>query len=117
MPNYKKAINESIVGALSIVSQGMIDDGIDGYILNSDLNYIYIKIVKGFEKLSTLCTNVMQNFHINFHINQTPYQLQIQALDFLVKHDLFKMLINNPLYSTLDSTMNQESSHTQNELR
>lgn len=87
---------------------------IDGRIQGCDQNYIYIQITEGFEELSVLATNYMQTFDVNFYINQTPYQLQLQALDFLVKHRLFEILINNPIYSTI---VEADSIHTQNELR
>lgn len=37
-------------------------------------------------------------YDITFHINQQPYQLQHQALDFVYDHNLFPLLIRNPMY-------------------
>lgn len=37
-------------------------------------------------------------YDITFHINRQPYQLQHQALDFVYDHNLFPLLIRNPMY-------------------
>lgn len=39
-----------------------------------------------------------ESYDIFFEINRTGYQLQHNALDFIKKHRLFTILINNPMY-------------------
>lgn len=114
MPNFKRAVSDSTIDALSIAPAGVEQSTIDGRIQVCDQNYIYIKIAEGFEELSLLNRNSMQFFDINFHMNQTPYQLQLQALDFLVEHQLFEILINNPLHSM---TVEEDPMHSQIQLR
>lgn len=115
MLNLKRSISESTIDALSIVAKGVQHSNIDGRIKNCDGKYVFIRVTNGFKILSTLVTNMMQVFDINFRINQTPYQLQLQALDKMAEHKLFSTLINNPLYN--DDKMAQEYSHIQNELK
>lgn len=115
MVNFGRAVSDSIIDSLSIFAKGVEHGRIDGRITNCDGKYIFIKITNGFEKLSVLATNMMQVFNVDFYINQTPFQLQIQALDLMVEHKLFETLINNPLYR--DNEIVQEYSCIPNELK
>lgn len=45
-------------------------------------------------------------FDITFQLNSTPYQLQHTALDYIQNHNLFDVLINNPLYSMRNTQFN-----------
>lgn len=101
MPNFKKAVYASTIDALTITPAGVEQSTISGSIQVCDKKYIYIKIAEGFEELAVLNRNSMQFFDVDFHINQTSCQLQLQALDILIEHRLFEILINNPLYSTI----------------
>lgn len=69
-----------------------------GRVQKCDQSYIYIKIVDGYEDIFNIHKISDQLFDIYFEINQTTYQLQIQALDYLKEHSLFEVIINNPLY-------------------
>lgn len=103
MPNFKKAINSSLLGALTVQlngTNGTEDTNIiSGKINHCDVDFLYIKIDQGFQTLTKIHKNPGQFFNINFHINQLPYQLQLRALSFVKDHRLFDTLINNGLYA------------------
>lgn len=40
-----------------------------------------------------------QNFDVQFIANQLNYQLQLNALKWIKKHEIFPILIKNPTYS------------------
>lgn len=111
IPNLGKAINDLTIDALSITSTTIEEGAIDGRILKCDTKHIYIKIIEGFDMLSMANTNSAK-FDIDFRINRTTYQLQLQALDYVSRHQLFEILINNPLYS---KTVDENSSQIQTE--
>lgn len=110
MPNFE-SVSTNI---LSIEPIGVEkSNGIDGRIVNCDKKFIYIKIVEGFEYFTILNKGPFQFFNINFHMNQTTYQLQLEALEFIKEHQLFEILIDNVLYSKIID----DSTHTQQTLR
>lgn len=98
LKNFQKAIHESLLDGLIIKPVGFENSTIHGRIEKCDQNHIYIKIVNGFEDISTTHRNPEQFYDVSFHINQTAYQLQLQALDYLKEHHLFDVIINNPSY-------------------
>lgn len=120
MLNFEKAIKELSIDAIAIepkiVPDGVQYNTIDGRIQSCDEKFIYMEIVNGFDELSILTTNVMQCFDVNLVVNQTPYQLQLQAIQFLVEHKLFNILINNPIYSTIVEEAD-DALQTRNQLR
>lgn len=62
---------------------------INGKIKRKESNNIYVV-------LFTLPTHEIYDLH--FQLNRTVYQSQHNALDFITKHSLFDILINNPIY-------------------
>lgn len=40
-----------------------------------------------------------ETFTIKFQVNSVPYQQQHMALDYIVEHNLFNILINNSIYN------------------
>lgn len=113
-PNFQQAIRDGTIVAVNIAPLGGQQSEIEGRIQNFDDNYIYIKVIEGFESLSIQSRNRWQFFDLNFHINQIPYQLQLQALNFVVEHGLFDVFINNSLYWKISE---QQSSTTEYPLR
>lgn len=61
-----------------------------------DDNHLFIEIFDGFEMLMSCCDD--EFFNVNFIINRSTFQLQHNAISWMKKHDLFSVLINNPLY-------------------
>lgn len=98
--SFKNALNDSVLDGIIIKPCEMETETINGKIERCDQNYIYIKITKGFEEMVVLHKSPMQFFDVYFHINQTPYQLQLQALDYVKEHGLFEKIINSPLMQT-----------------
>lgn len=90
MPNFEKAMNDSIIDFLTIAPTGCEESCIEGRIIQCDSENILIKITEGFEELTILNRNVWQFFDVRFHINQTPFQLQLQALDYFLQHNNMK---------------------------
>lgn len=101
MPDFNKAVQDTIIDGFTISQGGTQDPNImmSGRIEGSDDKFVYISIAQGFEVLSGIHKNFGQFFDINFHIDQTSFQLQLQALSFVVDHNLFEKLINNPSYA------------------
>lgn len=64
----------------------------NGKIKSRESERINVEIYPGW-KFDTTDT-----YSIEFEINRTGFQLQHNALNFIKKHALFKILINNPLY-------------------
>lgn len=115
MPNFKKAINSSLLGALTVQlngTNGTEDTNIiSGKINHCDVDFLYIKIDQGFQTLTKIHKNPGQFFNINFHINQLPYQLQLRALSFVKDHRLFDTLINNGLYAMTVNSLAEVPKH------
>lgn len=61
-----------------------------------DDSNLFIEILDGFEMLMS-CFHE-EFFDVNFTINRSTFQLQHNAISWMKKHDLFSVLINNPLY-------------------
>lgn len=63
---------------------------------------------KSFTKLQKIYQ--FDTFDITFQLNTTPYQLQHTALDYIQGHNLFNVLIDNPLYRMQNTQCNASSS-------
>lgn len=98
MPDFGKAINGSIINELKINLAGSNEMIASGQIKECNNEFIYIKIIYGFENLSICCAGDGQMFDIHFVINKTSFSLQHNALNFMKEHHLFPILIKNPLY-------------------
>lgn len=61
---------------------------------------------KIFVEIYEKCSDYLQRscnkelYDIYFHVNRQPYQLQHNALKFMLEHKLFGCLINNPQYDS-----------------
>lgn len=102
MPDFNKAIKDSILDGLTIKPIGPGDVISSGKIIQCDDELIYIKIDDGIEDLMNCCVNLGQQFNVTFFINRTTYQTQHNALMMMQEHKLFPVLIRNPLYDHVE---------------
>lgn len=65
---------------------------LNGKITKRESNKIFVDIYPAKDWWSN------ETYDILFEINRTVYQLQHNALNFIKKHHLFEILINNPMY-------------------
>lgn len=79
----------------------------EGKILRRDSNTIYVDIYPARECLTN------DTYSIMFEVNRIGFQLQHNALDFVKRHDLFGIFINNPEYHHSNSvSQSVDISHT-----
>lgn len=69
---------------------------ISGLIKGSNKDFIFVEVDEGFGHLLNNCSK--QTYDIFFNINRMPFRLQHNALEWIKKHNLFNILINNPIY-------------------
>lgn len=67
-----------------------------GSVFKIDHQFIYIK-TENSDEIQYLYAD--EKFDIDFHGNQLPYQLQLNALNWIKEHKLFPILIENPLFN------------------
>lgn len=72
---------------------------IDGQLKSDDRNVLF-KINNGFDQLLKLIDTCL--FDINFTSNRITYQIQHKALKWVGEHELYNILIGNPLYLCFD---------------
>lgn len=72
--------------------------------------YIDVRISGGNDVLQIIKENYSNAvFDISFHSNRSTFQLQHNALNWMEKHELFSLIIKNPLYDiTAEKTFNYE---------
>lgn len=73
---------------------------ISGKVKGNNKDYIFVEIEEGFGHLFSNCSK--QTYDIYFHINRMPFRLQHNALEWMKKHNLFHILINNSTYDDLN---------------
>lgn len=73
-----------------------------GEVIGCRENLMFVKITEGFEEILSLNDNEHQYFSINFFTNRMVYQLLLNALDWMKKHKLHSVLINNHRYDEID---------------
>lgn len=96
MVKIKSAVDESLLDYLTLQSSVGFQPKIwaSGQIKRCEKDFIYLEIIE--EDFVLLSSNVdKQLFDISSHINRVGYQLQHRALDYLGKHNLHSILINN----------------------
>lgn len=98
MINYARAIEDSTLKGCTIKPTGSSDILCSGEIKRCNEHQIYIEIHEGFEYLQSSYANEAQFFNVNFFINRSTFQLQHNAISWMQKHNLFSLLIKNPLY-------------------
>lgn len=64
----------------------------NGKIIRRESEKIYVTIYPGWK-----CDS-FDKYSISFEVNRTGFQLQHNALDFIIKHSLYSILINSPFY-------------------
>lgn len=72
---------------------------ISGKVKGNNKDFIFIEIEEGLGYLMNNYTK--QTFDIFFNINRMPFRLQHNALEWMKKHSLFHILINNSTYDDL----------------
>lgn len=110
MPNISRAFKESILEDLIIkrvTTSRQPNTLICGRISLCDENYIYIQITEGIEELLPWNAKQIQLFDVVFYKNRTTHQLQHSALDYVKKHKLFGILINNPNFERNEYQLGQ----------
>lgn len=80
---------------LKIIVVGGKDIEIYGHIKSHDDQKILVEIDSGVEYLK----DMVQLGDVIWITNQTPYQIQLDAIKYIGEHQLFPILIINPLYS------------------
>lgn len=102
MADIDAAKNDSLLNGLVVEPIGIESSEVFAGQFCGCSDFIFIKIIDGFEDLLSCCKKDEQLFNINFHINRITYQLQHNALKWVKKHELFPILINNPRYKIFD---------------
>lgn len=95
----KSAVDESLLVFFTLQScAGSIPKiKASGQMKGCDKNFIFVEIDENdFDSL--LIYSNKQRFDIQFHMNRVSYQLQHRAIEFMGKHNLHPMLINNTKY-------------------
>lgn len=95
----KSGVEESLIDHFTMQSSHGYHPVVvaSGQVKGSDKAFIYIEIIEeDFDFVHTNCDK--QYFDIEFHINRGPYQIQHRALEYVEKHNVHTMLINNPKY-------------------
>lgn len=86
-----------------------------GQIKKYDNDFIYVEIVE--EEFADLQKySEKQCFDIRFNMNRVGYQLQHRALDYVRRHSLHSILINNKLYARQYDFVNDVSGSFGNSL-
>lgn len=104
MSKLAEAVDESCLDhftlepfeASSKVDSTKLQFTISGLIKGSNKDFIFVEVDEGFNYLLNNCAK--QTYDISFHINRMPFRLQHNALEWMKKHSLFHILINNPTY-------------------
>lgn len=104
------AIDEGQVYQLKLTTK-FSDEELKGKINRKESNNIYIHLYLPY-KSRPAASYALQEYDLSFILNKTVHQLQHNALDFIQKHRLYDILINNPLYHTQRCTMSVQSSTT-----
>lgn len=96
--DLNEAIGESVLEYFSLKpvssSSGRI---LTGRIQGSNKEHIFLEISE--EDVDYLRNNCGQRlFDIHFNMNRIQFQLQHNALNWLEKHGLFSLLVNNPKF-------------------
>ncbi|XP_055301201.1 putative helicase mov-10-B.1 isoform X2 [Sitodiplosis mosellana] len=98
------AIDDSQVNRFKLISKYGREEW-DGKINRKESNKIYVHLFTSPKQMPS--TNEL--YDISFKLNQTVYQLQHNAIDYITKHGLFDILINNPMYHTQERSIRSSS--------
>lgn len=95
----KAAVDESSVDLFTLQSSvGCLPKiTASGQIKGADKDFIYVVIDEGDFNSLQMHSN-KQHFDIKFHMNRLGYQLQHRAIEYMEKHKLHPILINNNAY-------------------
>lgn len=73
-----------------------------GQIVGVRGDLIYVQITQGFEEILEYYNNEGQLFSLNFFTNRLVYKMLMNTLEWIKKHGLHSVLINNPYYDQID---------------
>lgn len=110
------AVEESLVDSFTLKSNIFPTLSIAGQIKTSNKDFIFIQIseTKDAKYLQNKCLIDVYDIHFNISsVNRVAYQQQHFALDWIVEHDLFDILINNPKYFYTGENLNDRKFNVQ----
>lgn len=105
----KSAFDETLIDNFTLQSSAGYKPVIvaSGRVKSCDKNFIYIQIgEEDIELTRNYCEK--QYFDIIFNINRTSYQLQHRALNYVERHHLHPILINNERYNSYEDVDRDE---------
>lgn len=94
------AVEESVVDSFTLKSEKFPNLSIAGQVKYSNKDFIFIQITNA-KNAAYLQSKINQPYDVHFHMstmNRVVFQQQHCALGWIIEHDLFDVLINNPKY-------------------
>lgn len=94
------AVEESVVDSFTLRCATFPNLAIGGQVKGSNKDLIFVQITDP-KNAKYLQSKINQTYDMHFHIsqvNRVVFQQQHCALEWIVEHDLFDMLINNRAY-------------------
>lgn len=82
-----------------------------GQIIGCREDSIFVKITQGFEEILCCHEQEGQFFKLNFFTNRLVYQLLLNALEWMKKHRLYAVLIDNPRYDHVNYSLPSANEH------
>lgn len=80
-----------------------------GQVIGYRNDLLFIKITQNFEELFVCYDKEGQFFNINFIKNRLVYQVLLNALEWIKRHGLHSVLINNTKYDQVDYSITREN--------
>lgn len=93
-----EAIDEGLLEHFVLKPVGkMVRSNIGGYVNRINDDNIFVEIFEeSFEYMRRKCSR--ESYDISFCVNRQPFQLQHNALKWMLEHNLFNCLIDSPKY-------------------
>lgn len=94
-----QAVEESIVDYFTLKPSNPLIGGIviEGRIKTNNKDFIFVEVIEP-EHRRYLLNHPQRNYDIFFHVNRLTFQLQHNALEMIVDHQLYHLFINSSKY-------------------